>query len=82
MLFNRCWGFHDLNHLTGSYETDGGSSRIKRELRRSAAGDVDLLDLLGRFETLCDRCGGSGEVALNPKSIVEPQPDCTADAVG
>jgi hypothetical protein len=71
-----------LGHLTKPCETCCGLGRVKREQRRNAAGEIDPLDVLGRFETLCDCCGGSGEVTLDPKSILEAQADCAADATG
>ena len=51
-------------HLTKPCETCGGSGRVKREPRTNDAGEVDPLDILARFEALCDCCNGSGEVPL------------------
>jgi hypothetical protein len=60
-----------VSNLTRPCETCGGSGRIKREPRKNAAGEVDVLDTLGRFEALCDCCNGSGEVRLDLKAIAE-----------
>ena len=34
---------------------------------------------LGKFEALCHRCNGSGEVPLDPKTIPEKKPEYDAD---
>jgi hypothetical protein len=53
-----------MGHLTKQRETCSGTGRIKRAQRRNRAGEVDLLDFPGKFEALCDCCGGSGEVSF------------------
>jgi DnaJ-class molecular chaperone len=53
-----------MGHLTKQCETCSGTGRIKRAQRRNRAGEVDPLDVLGKFEALCDCCGGSGEVSF------------------
>jgi hypothetical protein len=68
-----------LGHLTKPCETCAGSGRVKRELRRNSAGAVDPLDILGKFEALCDCCDGSGEVPLDPKTIPEKIPGDVAN---
>jgi DnaJ-class molecular chaperone len=71
-----------LGHLTKPCETCAGSGRVKREPRRNVTGEVDPLDILGRFERLCDCCNGDGEVPLDPKTIVEKEPGNVADLTG
>ena len=60
-----------MGKLTRPCETCGGSGRVKREPRKNAAGEVDVLDVLSRFEALCDCCNGPGEVRLDLKAIAE-----------
>lgn len=63
-----------MGYLTKLCETCAGSGRVKREPRRSEAGEVDQRDILSRFEALCDCCNGTGEVPVDPKTISEKTP--------
>jgi DnaJ-class molecular chaperone len=68
-----------LDHLTKPCEICAGSGRVKREPQRNDAGEIDPRNILSRFEALCDRCNGSGEVPLDPKTIPEEKSDRVAD---
>jgi len=68
-----------VGHLTTPCETCAGSGRAKREPRRNHAGEADPFDILGKFETLCAHCNGSGEVPLDLKTISEKKPGHEAD---
>jgi DnaJ-class molecular chaperone len=49
--------------LTTQCSACEGSGTRPRQQRRTAAGDRDPLDLVGRFPELCGKCGGSGRIA-------------------
>ena len=49
-------------HTAACPACDGSGTR-PREPRRTATGERDPLDLIGRFPELCHGCGGSGRIA-------------------
>jgi len=48
-------------------------------LRRQPDGSPDPFAL--QQEKLCDRCGATGRVPVDPKTIVERKPGFLADAI-
>lgn len=56
-----------------------GSGRTPRAQRRRTDGSPDPLDILGRHREICDRCGGSGELAAERPAAAGRGPGYAAD---
>ncbi len=60
-------------------ERCAGSGRTPRAQRRRADGSLDPLDIVGRHRAICDKCGGSGEVAADAPANTMRGPGYAAD---
>ncbi|MBV8777968.1 MAG: hypothetical protein JO032_20105 [Alphaproteobacteria bacterium] len=59
------------SHLTETCKTCSGSGRVARPRRHLPNGEPDRFDTIEWPEIICDACGGSGQVPVEPQTIRE-----------